>query len=171
MDENFEKLTTAVRAFEAKRVWAVNTSEVTAPAFSLDLGERVRVPHADNPAFKVKEEGEYIFFVLCSWRVMDGRRILASSLDEPAADGPMIVTLKNLAGTTVTDTSVKREGLDVSLGFDDGKRLDVFSDHTTRSIQRYCYFLKTPENFMTLENGGEIHVEENLETRKDQETK
>jgi len=101
---------------------------------------------------------EAAIFIECSWRLGDGKFIIASSADYDEPDAAEYEGLNRLLGSKISRCTVLRPFFDLSVTFDAGLRLDIFCDRTAEDDSNYT--LETYYSACTVLASGEIVIKE-----------
>ena len=119
----------AIQALVGQTCWYVSAGGVSAPSFTLVLGDRVlRETPLSNPAHPEafrKFRGTVELLVWCSWRLQGEAAVLASSAQEEAG----LPHLDALVGATVAAIVCAAPAWDLVLDFSNGLRLQIFCDN------------------------------------------
>jgi hypothetical protein len=112
---------------------AVIAGKGTGAHLSIHVGEQVpRECTLTNPCLTETErryDGSLGLFVECSWRLTGSGEFLTGSGDASSRVEFMAHVLETLVGQRICDATVFEPGLDLSLGFEGGFRLDIFCDN------------------------------------------
>lgn len=109
--------------------WYVSAGGVTAPSFTLVLGDmipRKRVlKNTAHPLEFRENNGSVEFLIWCSWRVQRGSKLLASSAQEESE----LQVLRQIQGSKVVDACCSPPAWDFWIRFSNDLELAVFCDH------------------------------------------
>ncbi len=115
--------------------------------------EVLRTPPLRNPSISDDQrnyEGELSLYVTCAWRLRTTDQVLYGWTD--AADDPaqLTSTLEQLVGKRVESVGIRRPAWDLTIQFEGGQILDIFSDQTSLVDEDDNYSLFTESEILTV---------------------
>lgn len=141
--------------------WHVSAGEGIGSRFTLALGGKIkrRVPlrNPKQPRLYRDFEGEYVLFVLCTWRLVSSTKGIVSSDDEPRTIDRL---MSRLRGHRVASIEVAPPFWDLRVRFARGHELFVFCDHVTdRSSAPDNWTFEYDDEILSAGPGNEWRVE------------
>ncbi len=119
-----------------KPCWNINAGAIGAMA-SLHLGAKVPLdkplpfPNTSLTPDEHKFRGEFVLYIEdCPWRLDGTDTVIASWTDDNSPQGPIMIGLNDLIGQTVTQVTLTRPGMDLTLTFETGTTLRIFPDQS-----------------------------------------
>jgi hypothetical protein len=147
-------------ALEGARCWNVSAGGSAGSHFLLDLGRMRRLPRqtsfGPHTDYVQIHEGEFIIFVLCSWR-LDGPSFPLSSSEVPAES--IGKDLSMLTGKTIFRIEATSPAWDLRVTFSDDLSLTVFCDQVTGSEYDYNWEVVLSEESLSAGPGYKITTE------------
>jgi len=81
------------------------------------------------------ESTKYVIYIYCSWRLSLENEVITTWNDESiSSDSIFVVQMKKLEGDTIESVHMHILG-DLELTFESGKRLNIFSDISSNSVE------------------------------------
>jgi hypothetical protein len=142
-----------------QRCWYVSAGGVTAPSFSLALGEQIPRARpltntAHPPSFR-HNEGSFGLLVWCSWRLQTDSNVLATSDTDDFQ-----VHLDSLTDAVVDAVLCRAPAWDLELRFSNGETLLIFCDnHGSDPTASQNWELWVPGTYVQAGLAGEWHEE------------
>jgi len=141
--KNRAEMVLALYRLVGKPCWGI-TGVNTGTMASLDFGDKIPRPvRLRNPHLTPDQQqyaGEIGLFIKeAAWRLDSRASVICGSLSSNHEGGPKHTGLSKLLGRRVTRVKVAHPGLDVTIGFEGGLRLQVFCDRTNTTDESDNY--------------------------------
>ncbi len=112
--------------------WDVSAGRGTGSFVLMSLGKKIpRKQELPNPRLEPEKRrfrGEYVLYIMSSWRLDSAKQVVCGAWDDSSPGGPMLKGLACLVGTTVSGFSLDRVALDLDIQFSNDLRMKIFCD-------------------------------------------
>lgn len=157
-----EAFCVALAALVGCPCWDASAGRGTGSFVLMSLGKKIpREQELPNPRLELEKRsfrGEYVLYIMSSWRLDSAKQVVCGAWDDNSPGGPMLKGLSRLSGATVSEFSLDEVALDLSLHFSNGLCLKIFCDRL--SVDQWeNYWYSTPVGTYTVGLQSELSFE------------
>ena len=122
----------ALHEIVGSRCWSYAANVNTGSCVSFEIGRKVlREKPLRNPRISKRERlynGEFGFYVSCSWRLDWKGKVLCGGEDDKSEEGPMMLGLREMLHRRVVSVDIEQPSLDLALVFEGDLVFRIFCD-------------------------------------------
>ncbi len=163
-DELAEEFVRRLTDLQGKSCWSLYASPSTGSHVDFDFGRKLPrvIPMLGNPNLTEDQkfyESEVSLFVQCAWRLDSAKEVICGSTDSNEKNGPMLLGLQAMIGTTVERVTIATPAFDLILTLGGDLSLKVFCDQTNLEGDDSNYTLHTKDRIYIVGARGRLHCE------------